>query len=237
VTTGPGDEIAAGTAGPGHLRASHADREQVIDVLKAAFVQDRLTKDELDVRAGQAFTSRTYAELAALTADLPAGLAGGQAPRKPARAQAQPPASTDVSQAVVAVITSITVLTAGLWALVLVDHKAGDDGVRVGLLLLYMLTFTCLGILILAGAVMRESRHHKRSGGQLPPSAPGADAASQRPASALAEQLPQVNPGQQHAAEASPSRLPARNRPARGRRRIGHVNGAWRAGLVQAGMR
>jgi hypothetical protein len=41
-------------------------------VLKAAYAQGRLTKDELEARAGQAFASRTYAELSALTADLPA---------------------------------------------------------------------------------------------------------------------------------------------------------------------
>ena len=71
---GPGDEIAAGTGGRGHLRASHADREQVVGTLKAAFVQGRLVKDEFDLRVGQALAPRTYAELAALTADLPAGL-------------------------------------------------------------------------------------------------------------------------------------------------------------------
>jgi Domain of unknown function (DUF1707) len=67
--TGP-DE--GGLAGRGHLRAAQADREQAITVLKAAYAQGRLTKDELEARAGQAFASRTYAELAALTADLPA---------------------------------------------------------------------------------------------------------------------------------------------------------------------
>ena len=41
------------------VRASHADREQVIDALKAAFVQGRLTEDEFDARAGQAFASQT----------------------------------------------------------------------------------------------------------------------------------------------------------------------------------
>jgi Domain of unknown function (DUF1707) len=56
----------------GRLRASDADRDQVVDLLKAAFVQDRLTQDELDGRIGQALAARTYAELAALTADLPA---------------------------------------------------------------------------------------------------------------------------------------------------------------------
>ena len=67
--TGP-DE--GGLAGHGHLRAAQADREQAITVLKAAYAQGRLTKDELEARAGQAFASRTYAELAALTADIPA---------------------------------------------------------------------------------------------------------------------------------------------------------------------
>jgi DUF1707 SHOCT-like domain len=45
----------------------------VIDTLRAAFVQGRLTKDELCVRVGQALASRTYADLAVVTAGLPAG--------------------------------------------------------------------------------------------------------------------------------------------------------------------
>jgi hypothetical protein len=63
--------MAAGAAGRGHLRASDADRERVLDILKAAFVQGRLAKDELDIRAGQTLLSRTYAELASITADIP----------------------------------------------------------------------------------------------------------------------------------------------------------------------
>jgi hypothetical protein len=232
VTTGPGDEMAASTAGPGHLRASHADREQVIDVLKTAFVQGRLAKGEFDARVGQAFASRTYADLAAVTADLPTWLVRAQPPRQPAQAQIQPSGNTDINPAVVAMITGMTVLTAGLWAAVLIGHKIDDDGAVGMLLFLFILTFTNLGILILTGAVMRESRHQKRSGGQLPPSTPRAGGqASQRPASgASAEQLPQINPGQQHAAEAQRSRLPARNRPARGYR-IDGVLGAASATL------
>ena len=57
---GPGDEIAAGAAGRGRLRASHADREQVISILKAAFVQGMLAKDEFGLRVGQAFASRSW---------------------------------------------------------------------------------------------------------------------------------------------------------------------------------
>jgi uncharacterized protein len=50
VITGPEQGAAAGH---GRLRASHADREQVIDTLKTAFADGRLDKDELDAR-GQA---------------------------------------------------------------------------------------------------------------------------------------------------------------------------------------
>jgi Domain of unknown function (DUF1707) len=78
VVAGPEDEIAAGPEGRNHLRASHADREQVIGTLKAAFVQGRLVKDELDLRVGQALAHQTHAELAALTTDLPAGLHVGK---------------------------------------------------------------------------------------------------------------------------------------------------------------
>jgi Domain of unknown function (DUF1707) len=68
VMTGPDGK---GAAARGPLRAARADREQVIAVLKAAFVQGRMTKDELEARAGQAFAAKTYAELATLTADIP----------------------------------------------------------------------------------------------------------------------------------------------------------------------
>ena len=73
MTAGPGDEKAAGGPGRGHLRASHADREQVITTVRAAFIQGRLTRDEFDLRVGRALRSRTYAELGALTPTSPPG--------------------------------------------------------------------------------------------------------------------------------------------------------------------
>jgi len=85
--TEPGDNRAPEAEGRGRLRASHADRERVIEVLQDAFVQGRLDKGDLDARVGQAFASRTYAELAALTADIPSaplrphGRAQNPAPR------------------------------------------------------------------------------------------------------------------------------------------------------------
>jgi Domain of unknown function (DUF1707) len=87
VTIQPGDSTAAGKAGRGHLRASHVDREQVIGTLKAAYVQGMLAKDEFDLRVRQAFGSWTNADLAALTVDLPAGLAAAAPARPPAPAR------------------------------------------------------------------------------------------------------------------------------------------------------
>jgi hypothetical protein len=71
VEIGPGEAVDRG-----RMRAGHADREQVITELKAAFVQGRLDQDELEERAARAVAARTYAELAALTAVATAVAAG-----------------------------------------------------------------------------------------------------------------------------------------------------------------
>ena len=93
---GPGYEMAAGD-GPGRLRASDADRERVIDTLKAAYVYGLVSKNELDERVSQTFAARTHAQLAVITADIPSGLA----PLRPAaghnrRSPASLPASAVV---------------------------------------------------------------------------------------------------------------------------------------------
>jgi DUF1707 SHOCT-like domain len=110
MTAGPGGQAAV--ASDGHLRASHADREQVIDTLKAAFVQGRLTKDEFDARIGQAFASRIYVELAAITADLPARLAAVQPLRTPVRAlsRAEMAAAWAIYGIVLTVILTVAVV-------------------------------------------------------------------------------------------------------------------------------
>lgn len=55
----------------GELRASHDDRDTVVEQLRDAAAEGRIDLDELDERLEQALRSRTHAELAALTADLP----------------------------------------------------------------------------------------------------------------------------------------------------------------------
>jgi len=55
----------------GRLRASHQDRDRVIEMLRVAAGDGRLTHEELEERIEIAFSARTYGELAALTEDLP----------------------------------------------------------------------------------------------------------------------------------------------------------------------
>jgi hypothetical protein len=54
-----------------HLRAGDGDRERTAETLRRAFAEGRLTPDELDERLSAAYSARTMADLAQLTADLP----------------------------------------------------------------------------------------------------------------------------------------------------------------------
>jgi hypothetical protein len=54
------------------VRASDADRERVVEILRRGHVDGRLTLAELEERSATAYSARTCAELAPLTADLPA---------------------------------------------------------------------------------------------------------------------------------------------------------------------
>ncbi len=154
MITAPGNE----TAGQGHLRASHADREQVIVALKAAFVQGRLDKDEFDARVGRAFAARTYAELSAATACLPAGLAAAPPPGQPAPAWARPRLHARIKTAVCAIVAATTVEALRL----------GLTWPETALVAAFALIFAGIvaGIVALpvAGLLMLESRLRKRSG-------------------------------------------------------------------------
>jgi hypothetical protein len=128
------------------MRASSADRERAVDVLKAGFAEGRLTQDEYDERMGQAYSARTYGELTALTADLPAG----PLPVFPVAAYQPPPAGTN-SLAIASMVLGVAeFFTAGLTAIpaVVCGHIArrqmkltgqrGDGLATSGLVLGYM---------------------------------------------------------------------------------------------------
>ncbi|MBX9391200.1 DUF1707 domain-containing protein [Streptomonospora nanhaiensis] len=61
---------------PPELRASDADRDRTIDLLRAAVADGRLTPAEFDERVDAALAARTVAALAPLTADLVAAPGG-----------------------------------------------------------------------------------------------------------------------------------------------------------------
>jgi hypothetical protein len=71
----PGREVARS-----ELRASHEDRDRVVELLRVSAGDGRLTADELDERLELAMTARTYGELAKLVADLPAAASVASAP-------------------------------------------------------------------------------------------------------------------------------------------------------------
>ena len=152
---GPGHGQAAAPAGRSPLRASHADREQAIETLKAAFVQGRLAKDEFDLRVSKTLGSRTYAEIATLTADLPGELIRASPPAVPAPAQAQP-----VSK----------VLMWGSWVIIMGAAGSILAGLSTNAFLL--LVAGVLGILIaapVAGTLTLDLWRENRPGGQSPP--------------------------------------------------------------------
>jgi len=163
VTTKPGDgtAVAAAAPGHGHLRASHADRARVTDVLKGAFGAGRLTRDELDARVGQASTARTYAELGALTADLPAGQAETWPLRGAAGTQTRPAAQTGACVIVFAAsVLTVLLLARPMTALAFVAALGAATTIVVAS--------------ILTAALMLESRHQPRSAGPIPRSQPAA---------------------------------------------------------------
>jgi hypothetical protein len=107
------DRITAAGLSRSRLRASDSDRDRVIDILKAAFVQGRLTKDELDARVGQTLASRTWGDLTAITSDIPPWPLPRPV-RKPARPPSSPPTPAVVKAVACAIIAVATVAIAGM---------------------------------------------------------------------------------------------------------------------------
>src|SRR6516165_5734364 len=73
------------------MRAADTDRDQVADLLRTAAAEGRITFDELDQRVSQAYAAKTFADLQAITRDLPGP---GITPPAPAARPAAPPATT-----------------------------------------------------------------------------------------------------------------------------------------------
>jgi Domain of unknown function (DUF1707) len=153
-------EMAAG-GGRGRLRASHADRERVIGTLKAAYAYGLVTKDEFDARVSQTFAARTYAELAVITADIPAGLAPAPPPLRPAPAKANPPVAANVTAGDRAIMAAAIVAGLAMVASLFASPVSGSP--LAGLLFLGGAGSAFVSLLLL-GIQMRSQRTKRRSG-------------------------------------------------------------------------
>ena len=190
-----------GTAGAvGQLRTSRADREQTIDVLKAAFVQGRLTKDEFDLRVGQVFASRTFADLDALTADIPDTVISAQ----PSAEHAHEPGRM-LSFKTAASVGAVGAGPSMASAAVVLVQSSGVPAVAgvllVGLTGLFVAGLLAALLMLLSWVVRRS----QRGAAQGPPSGPAGLASRRR---APARQLPSARRDPWQMAEAARSRPP-----------------------------
>ncbi|HET9081362.1 MAG TPA: DUF1707 and DUF4190 domain-containing protein [Trebonia sp.] len=132
------------------MLAATADRERALDVLKAAFIEGRLSQDEFDSRSARAMAARTYADLAAIVADLPVGPAGAVAPYQPyfPPVVPVPPTSGLAIGSLICAIAEIPTLGFSAIPAVILGHLAraqikqtgerGDSMAVAGLVLGYM---------------------------------------------------------------------------------------------------
>jgi Domain of unknown function (DUF1707) len=188
--------MAAGTEGDSNLPASHVGREQVLDALKAAFVQGRLAKDEFDLRVGQVLAA--YAELDAVTADIPAGPTTAQPPetvRKSHNKKLIQRGTAAGTGASVALVATIAVAARGNPVISLV--VVGVVGVFVAGLLAVLLT--------LVSRVLESAASRQPSPG--PPPGPSGIAAQRLASADPAGSSAQISRDRPHVAEA------ARHRP------------------------
>jgi hypothetical protein len=169
---GPGGER-------GKLRAADEDRERVVELLKVAYTEGRLSKDEYDDRVADALSARTYADLDVLVSDLP----GAQPMVPPAVTAPMVPPPAPVSRINGLAIASLACGLAqfgfgplGTIPAIVFGHMArhqikqtGERGGALavaGLLLGY--GAVVVGIVLLTLAVVAIQSHPQFPGGQFP---------------------------------------------------------------------
>jgi hypothetical protein len=170
-----------------------AGREQAIAALKAAYVQGRLTKEEFDLRVGQALA--IYAELDALTADIPAA-----PPAVTARAElAREAANKKMIRQGTAGVAGLTfVLVTALGA----PHNPALAVIVAALLTCFVTVLTAGLLTLLSWAMDRRSGAQGAGGARPAQGSPGtADRQGRQP------ELGQDPPGTVQAASRRPHRL------------------------------
>jgi DUF1707 SHOCT-like domain len=161
--------VTTGSAGQADgVLVGHAERERVILALKDAFVQGRLTKDELAERAGGALTARTGAELAALIGDIPGDLVAGPTVARPLAAAR--PSLVQRRPVVWAIAGSGSCMALAFGAIMLAAHVLDPNGLgnpyhpwsNLCGLVAFVAIITGLGILIHGLGTAEDQRRARR---------------------------------------------------------------------------
>src|SRR5262252_10406085 len=100
-------------ADPRQLRAADTDRDQTAELLRRAAAEGRITFEELDERIARAYAAKTFADLEALTSDLPGPGVRAPAPAAPRYQPAEVPAGTPAPSFSVAILSGAQ--RAGPW--------------------------------------------------------------------------------------------------------------------------
>jgi hypothetical protein len=100
------------------IRASDADRERIVEVLRQHTAEGRITAEEFDERMAAAYEARTLGALAELTTDLPVDLAAHAQRQQELAKKAKPrkPLSRQVRQEVSG-IASLGVILTTIWVI------------------------------------------------------------------------------------------------------------------------
>jgi hypothetical protein len=205
VETDPGGKDAVA----GRLRASDAEREQVVVLLQVAFAERLLTREEFGERIAGALTARTHADLAALTAGIPAKTVAAPRPSAaPARAR-RPLSRRTVTGAWTLVTLAVMVTDAAL--------TGNEAGPTAGLSLLFIVAF----VVAFVSWLYAVSVHRGDAAAGQPPAGPARGGRGE--AAASARQPPQDDQAEHGPAQAT------RGRPAR---RLSLRQPGWRAGLA-----
>ncbi|CAL9468688.1 DUF1707 and DUF4190 domain-containing protein [Streptomyces sp. enrichment culture] len=116
------------------MRASHAERERAVDVLRAGYGEGRLEKPEFDRRVARAYEARTVGELALLVADLPQGPVPHAGTAVPAVFLPAPRARVNGKAVAAAVCGGLCLVTFGLTGIpaVVLGHAARAEIARTG---------------------------------------------------------------------------------------------------------
>lgn len=158
------------------IRASDAERERAVDLIKAAFIAGLLTRDELAERVGAALTARTHADLATVTAGIPADT-GIRAPRAPAPARARRRRRPGAPVKAFACLVAATALM--LTDAAFTGARAGSEA--NGFYFLCIMAFAASFIVWLCTIVAARARESGTGAGQ-PPRPPGSGRARGRQA-------------------------------------------------------